>query len=188
MPSMVVLGNGPQAIEHKLGHRIDQFDWVIRINRWQTEQFESFVGTKTTHWAINCQPNVRSKMRERAAEGFLVDNVFRVSSMGEGKRRTTDKVVKECFPDAALTVIEPSYGETLRGNMGYWPSTGLLVLYYLIQTTIEPIYVHGFNLATDGQKGHYFAEGGSGIHKPKQELKLMGFFKKAGRIKVLAHE
>merc|ERR1719203_674456 len=50
-PRVLVVGNGPSAIEGEpLGENIDKFDEVVRFNNFQTKVvgLEKFVGTKTT--------------------------------------------------------------------------------------------------------------------------------------------
>lgn len=48
MQTTFVIGNGPSATAHHLGHEIDRADNVIRLNDFKTEGFEKFVGSRTT--------------------------------------------------------------------------------------------------------------------------------------------
>ena len=49
--SVVLVGNGPSVIGRSLGHRIDQFDEIVRFNRYRIAGFEEDVGTRTTIWS-----------------------------------------------------------------------------------------------------------------------------------------
>ena len=63
MSKVLLVANGPSAIEKKLGDRIDsnEFDKVIRFNRWKFDDDGSehkkdhseFVGSRCDYWVIN---------------------------------------------------------------------------------------------------------------------------------------
>ena len=38
MNRVVLIGNGPSALEKEVGEEIDKFDSVIRFNRWKYDQ------------------------------------------------------------------------------------------------------------------------------------------------------
>ena len=50
--SIILVGNGSILKNQKLGHKIDEFDEIIRINDWKTRGFEDIAGTKTTIWGM----------------------------------------------------------------------------------------------------------------------------------------
>ena len=62
MSKILLIGNGPSAIEKELGSRIDsdEFDKVVRFNRWKFNEDGSeyekdhskFVGTRCDYWVI----------------------------------------------------------------------------------------------------------------------------------------
>ena len=44
---ILLMGNGSSVMDNEFGERIDnEFDAVYRINRFKTEGFEKYVGTK----------------------------------------------------------------------------------------------------------------------------------------------
>mmetsp|Transcript_31925 Transcript_31925/g.98188 ORF Transcript_31925/g.98188 Transcript_31925/m.98188 type:complete len:311 (+) Transcript_31925:146-1078(+) len=48
--TVVIVGNGPSVFQHKLGHAIDQFDVVVRLNQYSLDpEHTPFTGSKTTH-------------------------------------------------------------------------------------------------------------------------------------------
>ena len=50
---IILIGNVCSATEEKLGKVIDtEFDLVLRMNRFKTEGFEEYVGTKTDIWVV----------------------------------------------------------------------------------------------------------------------------------------
>ena len=54
MPSIVVIGNGPSVLKNKLGHLVDSFDEVVRINHYVP--IKEYLGEKLTifvlHWGV----------------------------------------------------------------------------------------------------------------------------------------
>ena len=51
---VLLVGNGCSATEHKLGKTIDsKFDLVLRMNRFKTEGYEEYVGSKTDVWVVS---------------------------------------------------------------------------------------------------------------------------------------
>ncbi len=63
MSKALIIGNGPSVLEKKLGKRIDsnEFDKIIRINRWKFDtdgsehktDHSKFVGTRCDYWVVN---------------------------------------------------------------------------------------------------------------------------------------
>ena len=51
---ITIVGNAPCALHTNYGTLIDNSDMVIRFNNYKTAGFEKAVGSKTTHWVINC--------------------------------------------------------------------------------------------------------------------------------------
>jgi hypothetical protein len=52
-PSIAIVLNTGSLLENNFGHIIDQFDYVVRFNAFRIANFEKYVGTKTTHIALN---------------------------------------------------------------------------------------------------------------------------------------
>ena len=48
--NILIIANGPSILKTKYGHQIDKFDEIARINNYQTDDFNEYVGTKTTIW------------------------------------------------------------------------------------------------------------------------------------------
>ena len=44
--NIMIVGNGPQGLDDNSGQKIDNFDYVVRMNRFRIEGFEKMVGTK----------------------------------------------------------------------------------------------------------------------------------------------
>lgn len=47
---LAIIGNSPSLLENNFGEEIDKFDSVIRFNLAPTENYEKYVGDKTSAW------------------------------------------------------------------------------------------------------------------------------------------
>ena len=50
---IILIGNAEFNEKDKFGKLIDEFEVVVRINRFRLETFEENLGTKTDIWAMN---------------------------------------------------------------------------------------------------------------------------------------
>lgn len=60
---VIVVGNAASLLKQKNGDLIDSFDVVIRLNKYKTDSYESYVGTKTTIYCskwLNMNDNVHN--------------------------------------------------------------------------------------------------------------------------------
>lgn len=48
--NLAIIGNSPSLLENNYGGEIDKFSSVVRFNLAPTQNFEKFVGSKTTAW------------------------------------------------------------------------------------------------------------------------------------------
>lgn len=51
MNNVIIVSNSPIVLDKELGDKIDSFDTVIRINDFEIDGYEKYVGTKTDIWA-----------------------------------------------------------------------------------------------------------------------------------------
>jgi tetratricopeptide (TPR) repeat protein len=183
---IVVIGNGPSAVHHPLGAVIDRFERVVRLNDYRTKGYELFVGDKTTTWAVSDQIGMDRKRYEAVTEVRVVcptvkrDAWGRTKSPYEGLEKC--QVVGEAIE---RTIMETGAGAGVPAS-GKWPSTGLSVLYHLVQEC-EKCYVVGFD-AFEGQGGslHYFEEHDRCDHDREIERKALRALEDRGKLVNLA--
>ena len=53
MSKVVIVANAKIKEDKKIGNDINNFDKVIRMNRFETDGFEEYLGSKTDIWCIN---------------------------------------------------------------------------------------------------------------------------------------
>ena len=70
---IILIGNAELKQDEKFGSLIDEFEVVVRINRYRVETFEENLGTKTNIWAMN-----RTLPFNRAAVPFDFQKEFKV--------------------------------------------------------------------------------------------------------------
>ena len=61
MGKILLLGNGSSILDYEYGDIIDSnFDFIFRINRFRTINFEKYVGSKTDAWiTVDYNPKLR---------------------------------------------------------------------------------------------------------------------------------
>ena len=51
---VILIGNSSIDKTKEVGFQIDNdFDLIVRMNRYQTEGFENYIGSKTHIWSLN---------------------------------------------------------------------------------------------------------------------------------------
>ena len=70
---VILIGNAEFDKRDKFGKLIDEFEVVVRINRFRLETFEENLGTKTDVWAMN-----RTLPFNRASVPFVFQEEFKI--------------------------------------------------------------------------------------------------------------
>jgi len=50
--NIIIVGNSPDLLEQKNGNLIDSFDYVLRMNHFETKGYEEYVGEKTDIYGV----------------------------------------------------------------------------------------------------------------------------------------
>ncbi len=166
MKKVVIIGNGCSATEKELGSLIDQeYDLVIRMNRFKTTNYEKFVGTKTDLWAIT--DNFYEKYilkNELTIEGMAnIESIpnaliwtpeFKGSYLNQDINPYKDKLV---FLDGSHGLESYIKSKIDLGN--HWPTLGMVMIYYCLLKEWE-VHIHGFdNKSTKYEYLHYYDVG-----------------------------
>ena len=135
---VIIIGNGP--VKHKLGFAVDEFDFVIRINRFKAG-YEEYIGSKTN---IIC---IGNPIKPDPKHNCPVWACFPAHSFHD--------LVKEAKALYGYRLIHPDVSviHDLQKKLGYWyPSrfstTGLtaIELATVIFKPLLPVYTLGFTL------------------------------------------
>lgn len=164
---VIIIGNGPSALEGNHGDTIDRFDAVIRINNYVIEGLETHVGSRTDIWVNGANQGL--KKRTNIPDNILVmipPEVLRhkgdaIHARINKRLGTSDYVM---LPLETMVELETSSGLQR-------PTTGFFAIYFFHKLGFD-ITLHGFDFFT-GSKGHYFD------HPITSWLKDNGIIKKA---------
>jgi len=171
-PRIVVIGNGPSALEGEpRGHIIDQFDEVVRFNNFQTKTtgMEAHVGKKTTvHYSDGTLFPTYSQYHAPGASIILslIMDRFIVAGTYVVQRAGTDLQLPLTFRflnDPTIGWMTKERIELLKKNLGLQsvkhPTSGMLAIdHFVRQEGVQlPVYIHGFDFF-QGPKIHYFSD------------------------------
>lgn len=169
-PRVLVVGNGPSAVEGEpLGHKIDEFDEVVRFNNFQTKTagMEKFVGTKTTaHFSDGVLYPTFKEYHVPGADVMLslVMDRFMVAGsyfIMRGGADLQPRLAREFLCDPSVGWISKDSIERLKKVLGLrgvkHPTSGMLAIdHFVNQPGVQlPVYIHGFDFF-QGPKVHYF--------------------------------
>ena len=161
---VLLMGNGCSATEHKLGKLIDsEFDLVLRMNRFKTEGYEDYVGSKTDvwvvsdnafQWVLNQTDGVEGSNNWRNYQAIYVG--IPTFKYQESKVDWSDKLGKPVY------IFPPQVADSATSKLNLpsdqWPTLGMQCLYgLLMDEEVKDIYVYGFDGKNKKYKYlHYF--------------------------------
>ena len=177
MSKVLLVANGPSAIEKELGERIDsnEFDKVIRFNRWKFKEDGSeheidhskFIGTRCDYWMINDLHLTETKLGITKRD--LYEMVLVVMPNFKFNTTTTDKIESQ-YPN--IKFIPKEYEDDVNNIANFspkWPSTGIMGIHFAVHH-FDEVYLHGFDFYDSKYDNlHYFEvkEAPHGLNKYK---------------------
>lgn len=207
MRSIILLGNGGCLSNHKLGKKIDEFDEVIRLNRFKCVGWEDIAGTKTTIW-VTYNPlkgyqnfiNDYTALKKTKEEMQSMVKDIRELWYINWKPTTLMEAWKNRSPLDYLSMYEkikrhqsPVNSKKMQRkyNMEH-PSTGYLLMAVLVNM-YDKIYIHGFDIYEKGETHHYFGGESTKTHKSvhnfeNSEYKQIKEWIKQGRVEFLEED
>lgn len=152
MQSIVLVGNGPAAIERKSADIIESYDQIVRFNNFTTEGYEEYVGTRTNIWATRICGTIKQRNPNDFDEIIGVINhckythaIFALAPSWVGR-----------YPDLNIIYSQQvsKYADIFDYNpMKNWLSVGMIVLLHLLDYGYKKVHLYGFG--GDVSK-HYF--------------------------------
>jgi hypothetical protein len=150
--SYILVGNGPSLLLKEWGENIDQFDEVIRFNRYKIEGFEKYVGTKTTIWSTFGKNELPSDEFSRPS------NIIYIHGEQGNPSYAPEQIIR----------IPLSYYNQLRKKLqnesllkdkvqDFIPSSGVLVISWLLDHFLDKVTIVGFdNFSQDISSTHHY--------------------------------
>ena len=151
MSKILLIGNGPSALEHKMGSRIDssEFDIICRINRGHKQDdgslntgFEEFTGTRCDYWIVSDLRINLAIDRIKDYKGiFIYVPNFKLNS----QTIASANYISSKYP--TIQFIPSEYEDSINNIVNFapkWPSTGIIGIHLAVDL-FEDVYVYGFD-------------------------------------------
>ncbi len=171
----VLVGNGTSVLKKENGNLINSYDRIVRFNSYKINQFEKFVGTRTTDWFL-VSPFEISDFRMKV--DYLTATVH-TWTWNSDNCPTWEKLKKTLSAHSIKKTKESSIKEIQEfvGNYEYYYySTGAIAAWEMLKE-FGFIYLTGFDW-WDEKKHHYGdSEFRGAYHRPEIEK---DFFDKLG--------
>ena len=206
MSKVLLVGNGLSAVEKKLGNRIDsdEFDKVIRFNRWKFDQdgseynsdYSEFVGSRCDYWVINDLHLTETKLG--ISKRHLYELVLIVMPKFKFNMDLA-KLVESQYEN--IQFIPTEYEDDINNLVDFrpsWPTTGVMGIHFAIHH-FDEVFIYGFDsFDFKYNTQHYFedenAEYGknkykfkkSSNHIPNKEKKYISNMLKNNKLKILS--
>ncbi|XP_043073009.1 CMP-N-acetylneuraminate-beta-galactosamide-alpha-2,3-sialyltransferase 1-like [Puntigrus tetrazona] len=188
-----VVGNSGNLLGSHYGPLIDQYDFVMRINKGPTEGYEKDVGSKTTHRILYPESAM-----DLGNSTHLVLLPFKILDLQWLISAFTTKHITETYIKVPSTIrakkdkvmiFHPEFLRYVYDNWaeghGLYPSTGFLTLIFALHVCDE-VNVFGFGATSDGKWHHYFDETLTsyelGVHSGKFENETVNRLQQQNKI------
>lgn len=177
---IILVGNGPSAIQTRFGRLVDEFATVCRCNNFTTQGYEAAVGSRTDVWAV-CDGNILPR-DQRAFREVL----FCVPLLRHDRPESWDWCPREPYsliPREVVAEVTREVGQTDR----LWPSTGVLALAWLLQRA-DVVVIHGFDHFATGPHHYFPSKDKNWFHDPVAEQRYVTKLLGTGRVRTLQQE
>ena len=155
--SVIVVGNSPSLLSQKKGNEIDNFDIVVRFNRFKTENLEEYTGIKTDIWVLNLR-TIRTAEHgfENKAEKLFVQATF--ENFDRDIREYATHLLKiRDKPNCFLIERDQLSVAKSKNKTNYILTSGLNTIVILLEICKVPkLYITGFDFLKDKDNLHYF--------------------------------
>ncbi len=150
--TILIIGNGPSILKNKLGEEIDKFQTVARINNYKINNYEKFVGAKTSIWFNGGNQNLR--VPTILPKKIIVFVPFEIinNNLEKIKARTSHRIGLNPN-EYELTSQEKMKDYELISKIKR-PTTGLNSILWAIEN-YDKIIIHGFDFFQKS-KEHYY--------------------------------
>ena len=197
MSKILIVGNGPSALENKYGELIDSGDWdiVMRFNRWNKNDdgtkhndYSEYIGTRCDYWMVS---DLRIKLAIERKDDYSGVVIFCP------KFKYNQQVFQQIENQYENIKFMPmEYEEYINENIvdfsPKWPSTGVIGMYFAT-LHFDEVFLYGFDTYDNKYDNiHYFEDkpnkykGESNKdHEPSKEKEFIKLIKERYSVKLL---
>jgi hypothetical protein len=146
--NIIIIGNGPSVLKNDFGSVIDNFDIVVRINRYYPNKH---VGSKMTYFFCSPWKLEYNDQIYNTAKNILIWNIINMKSAYDNKDKT-------------IFVNHNKINNFLCDNFKFKKSRPLVstgiaaIMTFIDLNKFNKIYIHGFDGLVKGEKLHYFED------------------------------
>jgi len=193
---ILLIGNGPSALEYKMGERIDsdEFDIICRFNRGHmldtgelNKGYEKYVGTRCDYWVIS---DLRIKLATQRHDYY--QGIFIYTPKFKWNSILAKEIEDKCKNIKFISPVYEDHINTIVNFSPSWPSTGIIGTHFFINH-FEEVYIYGFdtynikydNLHYFENKPNKYKDKNSKDHLPKNEKYYIDYMLKNNKIKLL---
>jgi hypothetical protein len=157
----LLIGNGPSALEHKMGKRIDsdEFDFICRFNRGHKQDdgtlnvgFEEHTGTRCDCWIVS---DLRINLAINRHNDYK--GIFIVTPKFKWNGSLSEKIESEY---SNIQFIPPEYEDNINNIVNFspkWPSTGVVGIHAAV-ALFDEVYIYGFDTYDIKYNNHHYFE------------------------------
>jgi hypothetical protein len=187
--NVLIVGNGPSALENELGHAIDEkMNVVVRINNYEKKGYEKYIGSETHIWA-NCVGEKTIPRKVAKHINILTFIGRRNFSPYYAKREINAKIQNFLEVDKIYHTHEIQYIFERYYNFTNKLTTGLMCIILLSTYYNKPIYCIGFDFYSYSKNYYYNSNMPlSRKHNLNYEKKMFKYLERKGIIKILTFE
>ena len=181
MNKCILIGNGSNILEKKLGSYINSFENVVRINRFKIKDFEEDLGVKCTHWVLNYKLTTDNR-------NYLINNLPKVKSETTDLKQalvltTADdkELLNKIKKQVDIEFIYKKFNTPFNSK----PTTGFLAIEHFLKQ-FPKLTLAGFDF---GKSNHYWGNHGPsdvpGKHEWDKEKNHINNLVKLGKIEII---
>lgn len=185
-PSVAVIGNSANVLNEELGRYIDSYDVVCRMNNYQIEQYELFIGKKTDLYVtslFNRPLKTTEELRRQSVKTVFVSRPMSAKyayNVALGEMLKNYPKIKGMDPSFVSEAVFDELYDHLQiknENSGKNPTSGLTFLYTLLKNVeLGDVFIAGFDFfaSAKGKKAlHYYKED---YYDRNDERELINFY------------
>lgn len=186
MNDILIVGNGTSILKKKRGKRIDEsFKEIVRLNDYVIDDYEDFVGSKTTIWSTGAGIATTPRNVENYKNVWISNPSCCQNMMNDLAERVTCNGQFELMGYKFLSNFE----KEVKMPRHIYCTSGLYAIGYAL-TKYKKVHIMGFDLFSDciftKNVNHYYGEHKTEAvgkdHRPNLEKKYINQMKKIGKI------
>ena len=148
---IIIIANGESILQNNYGDLIDEFPVVGRINNYQIDGYQKYIGSKTSIWFNGANQGLHKRKK------FQNEIIVLIPSSVQKKKGDINKIIK-----SRLGIQNNRYNQIAINKISEYEkkchldrlTTGTLSILWAIENYKE-VYIYGFDFFIDS-KSHYF--------------------------------